>query len=67
MTPDLLVHLSADVDRPAAAAGLLKGVSASFLLHEVTRVEPGMTVLVHAAAGGIGQILVQWAAPSGRG
>jgi NADPH:quinone reductase len=61
MDPALLVHLGADIPDRMAAASLLKGVSASFLLHDVTRVAPGMVVLVPAAAGGIGQILVQWA------
>ncbi len=61
MTPELMVHLAADIPDRMAAASLLKGVSASFLLHDVARIAPGMTVLIHAAAGGIGQILVQWA------
>ena len=61
MGAEMLVALPPDIDDRTAAASLLKGVSASFLLHEVARVGPGMTVLVHAAAGGIGQILVQWA------
>jgi NADPH2:quinone reductase len=60
MAPDLLVHLSGDISDETAAAGLLKGVSASFLLHDVHAVKPGDVVLVHAAAGGIGQLLVQW-------
>lgn len=61
MSPDLLVHLGPDISDMTAAASLLKGVSASFLLHDIGRVRPGQTVLIHAAAGGIGQILVQWA------
>ncbi len=61
MAPDLLVHLSDDISDETAASSLLKGVAASFLLHEVYRVKAGDTVLVHAAAGGIGQFLVQWA------
>jgi|TARA_B110000503_G_C7143250_1_gene411818 NADPH:quinone reductase len=61
MSPDLLVLLSPTVSDEYAAAGLLKGVSASFLLHEVAPLRPGSTVLVHAAAGGVGQLLVQWA------
>ena len=61
MAPDLLVHLSDDISDETAASSLLKGVAASFLLHEVYPVKPGDTVLVHAAAGGIGQFLVQWA------
>lgn len=61
MEPELLVLLSARVSDTQAAAGLLKGVSASFLLHEVAHVHAGSTVLIHAAAGGVGQLLVQWA------
>ncbi|OBQ75397.1 hypothetical protein A8146_01440 [Mesorhizobium loti] len=61
MAPELLVHLSDDIADEIAAAGLLKGVSASFLLHDVHAVRPGVIVLIHAAAGGIGQLLVQWA------
>ncbi|MET3578039.1 NADPH:quinone reductase-like Zn-dependent oxidoreductase [Mesorhizobium robiniae] len=61
MAPDLLVRLSDDVSDETAAASLLKGVSASFLLHDVHAVQPGSVVLIHAAAGGIGQLLVQWA------
>lgn len=61
MAPDLLVRLPDDIDDATAAAGLLKGIAASFLLHDVHPVRPGETVLVHAGAGGIGQLLVQWA------
>ncbi|QKC72809.1 zinc-binding dehydrogenase [Mesorhizobium loti] len=61
MAPELLVHLADDITDEIAAAGLLKGVSASFLLHDVHAVKPGEIVLIHAAAGGIGQLLVQWA------
>ncbi|TPM40827.1 zinc-binding dehydrogenase [Mesorhizobium sp. B2-3-4] len=61
MAPDLLVRLSGDIPDETAAAGLLKGVTASFLLHDVHAVKRGDIVLIHAAAGGIGQLLVQWA------
>lgn len=61
MALDLLVRLSDDIADETAAASLLKGVSASFLLHDVHAVQPGSVVLIHAAAGGIGQLLVQWA------
>ncbi len=44
-----------------AAASLLKGMTARYLLRKTFRVEPGHVVLIHAAAGGVGQILVQWA------
>ena len=43
-----------------AAASLLKGLTAAFLLHRCYRVQPGQSVLVHAAAGGVGIVLVQW-------
>jgi NADPH2:quinone reductase len=49
----------------AAAAMLLKGISASFLLHDVYTVKRGDNVLVHAAAGGVGSILCRWAAALG--
>jgi NADPH2:quinone reductase len=44
-----------------AAACLLKGMTARYLLRKTFRVEQGHWVLIHAAAGGVGQILVQWA------
>jgi NADPH:quinone reductase-like Zn-dependent oxidoreductase len=58
---DLLVVLPDDIGDDRAAAGLLKGMAAEFLLHRVHKVEEGATVLVHAAAGGVGQLLCQWA------
>lgn len=44
-----------------AAASLLKGMTVRYLLRKTFRVERGQFVLIHAAAGGVGQILVQWA------
>lgn len=43
-----------------AAAVMLKGCTAEYLVERAARVQAGMTVLVHAAAGGTGQLLVQW-------
>lgn len=43
-----------------AAAAMLKGFTAEFLVERAAKVQPGWTVLVHAAAGGVGQLLVQW-------
>jgi NADPH2:quinone reductase len=43
-----------------AAAALLKGMTARYLLRKTFRVERGHAIVVHAAAGGVGQILVQW-------
>lgn len=48
------------LDAETAAAALLKGLTAWALVERCARVEPGQSVLVHAAAGGVGSILVQW-------
>ena len=55
------VRLPAAIDFDDAAAVLLKGATARYLLRKTFRVEPGQWVLIHAGAGGVGQILVQWA------
>lgn len=44
-----------------AAAVTLKGITAYYLLHETWKVSAGQTILVHAAAGGTGSLLVPWA------
>jgi NADPH:quinone reductase-like Zn-dependent oxidoreductase len=44
---------------------MLKGMSAEYLLHRTHRVRPGEVVLVHAAAGGVGLFLCQWASALG--
>src|SRR5262245_8897934 len=56
-----LVPLPDYVDEETAAALMLKGMTAEYLLHRTHRVKPGDTVLVHAAAGGVGLLLCQWA------
>jgi NADPH2:quinone reductase len=61
MSAELLVLLPDSISDDEAAAGLLKGMSAEFLLHRIARVKEGDTILVHAAAGGVGLILCQWA------
>jgi NADPH:quinone reductase len=58
---DQLVLLPDDVGDETAAAVMLKGMTAEYLLHRTHRVRPGDTVLVHAAAGGAGLLLCQWA------
>ncbi|NEX93970.1 quinone oxidoreductase [Caulobacter sp. 17J65-9] len=55
------VRLPDDVSAKTAAAVLLKGMTAEFLLRRCAPVAAGEAVLVHAAAGGVGSILVQWA------
>ena len=55
-----LVKLPDQVDDATAAALLLKGATTEFLVERCARVEKGQTVLVHAAAGGVGHLLVGW-------
>lgn len=50
-----------DVSDAQAAAGVLKGLTARYLVKEVVPLKRGDTVVYHAAAGGVGQIFVQWA------
>lgn len=56
-----LVPIPAGIDDEHAAAVLFKGLTAQYLLRKTHRVQPGDVVLVHAAAGGVGQILCRWA------
>src|SRR5260221_4054784 len=58
---DRLVRIPAGVSDNQAASAFLKGLTARYLLKEVLELRPGDTVLYHAAAGGVGQIFVQWA------
>ena len=57
---DRAVKVPDDVSLEMAAAVLLKGMTAEFLVRRCFHVKPGDVVLVHAAAGGVGQVLVQW-------
>jgi len=56
-----LIPLPRDLDDETVAAILLKGLTTWYLVHESFRVHPGDHVLVHAAAGGVGLLLCQWA------
>jgi len=58
---DRAVLLPQRISFDIAAASLLKGMTARYLLRKTFRVERGHVVVIHAAAGGVGQILVQWA------
>lgn len=62
---DRAVRVPTAVSFEVAAASLLKGMTAEYLLRRTFRVESGMTILVHAAAGGVGSLLSQWAASLG--
>ncbi len=57
----LLVHVPDGVSDDTAAAMMLKGLTAQYLLRRTFKVERGHTVLIHAAAGGVGLIAAQWA------
>jgi NADPH2:quinone reductase len=62
---DRVMKLPVGIGSEEAAAILLKGCTAEFLVERCARVEAGETVLVHAAAGGVGSILVQWLKATG--
>ena len=56
-----LVKLPDSIDDRVAAAMMLKGMTAHYLLRRTFKVVPGTTLLLHAAAGGVGLIACQWA------
>lgn len=58
---DRLIKLPDGTSDEIAAAVTLQGLTARYLLHESWKLEPGQTVLVQAAAGGVGLLLCQWA------
>ena len=58
---DRLVKIPAGIEDTAAAAMMLKGLTTQYLLRRTYRVRSGDTILMHAAAGGVGLILCQWA------
>jgi NADPH2:quinone reductase len=57
----LLVKLPEGIAERTAAAALMKGLTASMVINRCYRPRPGDTILVHAAASGVGLLLVQWA------
>ncbi|MGB3721004.1 MAG: quinone oxidoreductase [Proteobacteria bacterium] len=58
---DRLVKIPDNIDYQTAAAMMLQGMTVRYLLKETYKVGPGTTMLLHAAAGGIGLIACQWA------
>jgi NADPH2:quinone reductase len=56
-----VVPLPDAIDDRTAAAMMVRGMTARYLLKAMYRVQPGDTILIHAAAGGVGLILCQWA------
>jgi NADPH2:quinone reductase len=61
ISADRLVKLPDGIDDQTAAAMMLQGMTAQYLLRRTYPVKSGDTILVHAAAGGVGLILCQWA------
>ena len=60
MPADRVVVLPGDIDDRHAAAMMLQGMTVQYLIRRTHRVQPGETVLFHAAAGGVGLIACQW-------
>ena len=56
-----VVKLPDAIDDRLAAAMMIRGMTARYLLRQTYRVQPGDWILIHAAAGGVGTILGQWA------
>ena len=61
MPADRLLKLPDSLDFRTGAAMMLQGLTSAYLLRRTYRVQPGDTVLIHAAAGGVGLIACQWA------
>lgn len=57
---DRLIHLPEAVSFDVAAASMLKGLTVQYLIRQIHRAVAGETVLLHAAAGGVGLIACQW-------
>ena len=60
-----LVPIPEEIETRQAAAVMLQGMTAHYLAHSTYPLRPGQTVLIHAAAGGVGQLLVQLAKRNG--
>ena len=61
LSADLLVKLPDSLSFEQGAAMMMQGLTAQYLLRRTYRVQPGDTILIHAAAGGVGLIVCQWA------
>ncbi|MBI1906917.1 MAG: quinone oxidoreductase [Rhodocyclales bacterium] len=61
LAADRLVKLPESISFEQGAAMMLQGLTAQYLLRRTYRVQPGDTILIHAAAGGVGLIVCQWA------
>jgi NADPH2:quinone reductase len=61
VSAERLIPVPPNVDDIRVAAGLVRALTCQYLLKQMRQLNPGTRVLIHAAAGGVGQILVQWA------
>ena len=59
--PRRVVKLPAGIEERTAASMMVRGMTARYLLHATYKVKPGDTIVIHAAAGGVGLIVSQWA------
>lgn len=62
---DRLVRIPETITDEQAAVLMLKGITAQVMLRQTYKVMPGDTILIHAAAGGLGSIMCQWASAIG--
>lgn len=60
MQADALIPVPDWIASDVAAAALTKGMTTEMLINQCSKIKPGQTALVHAAAGGVGSLLVQW-------
>ncbi|GGZ85055.1 quinone oxidoreductase [Ignatzschineria indica] len=58
---DRLIKIPSSISYEEAASSLIRGGTASYLLFDLFQLKPEHTTLIHAGAGGVGQILIQWA------
>jgi len=65
MAAKSVLRLPDSVDDEAAAALMLKGMTVQYLFNRTVKLQPGQTVLFHAAAGGVGLVAMQWARAMG--
>jgi NADPH2:quinone reductase len=65
MPAERVVKLPDAISDNQAAAMMLQGMTAQYLIRRIYRVKPGDTILIHAAAGGVGSIVCQWASSLG--
>ena len=56
-----VIALPAGIDERTAASMMIRGMTARYLLYDAYKVQPGDTIVIHAAAGGVGLIMCQWA------